>query len=380
MDSAPPLVTLHVWRVPRRSVGAAFLRMAGDPRRLRQLPGARFGKLLGTGTGLSFGPGDADLTRYAAVMSWDTDDGGDLGAVGAAWDRLALSSARVDLTPIMSHGRWSGQMPFGEGARRKISTDHKAEAGNSTGRKAEPSNSTGRKAEPSNSTGRKAKAGDSTGRKAKAGNSTDQEAGTGNSTSRKAETDNSPGQEAGTGNSASWEAKAGQNTSREAGAGQNTGREARTGSAGPDENALREASAGSAETGEPGAGRREPGESPSSGRTGGMVLALTRARLRPAKALTFWKAVPPVARALAGAPGLLARFGVGEAPVGWQGTVSVWRSAADLTTFAYRQPEHRAVIAATPAIRWYAEDLFARFAVRDISGDKAVLGWREGER
>ena len=87
-----------------------------------------------------------------------------------------------------------------------------------------------------------------------------------------------------------------------------------------------------------------------------------------------------MAAELAAAPGLLARFGVGEAPVGWQGTVSVWRSAADLTAFAYRQPEHRAVIARTPADRWYAEELFARFAVRDISGDQAVLGWRRRRR
>ncbi|MDT4994141.1 MAG: hypothetical protein QOH97_4033 [Actinoplanes sp.] len=119
---------------------------------------------------------------------------------------------------------------------------------------------------------------------------------------------------------------------------------------------------------------------PSGERTDGPVLALTRARLRPAKALTFWCSVPPVAAELHRAPGLLARFGVGEAPVGWQGTVSVWRGAAELTAFAYRQPEHRAVIAQTPAARWYAEDLFARFAVLDITGDKSVLGWREGRQ
>jgi len=123
-----------------------------------------------------------------------------------------------------------------------------------------------------------------------------------------------------------------------------------------------------------------PFDAPAGGPHGrdGMVLALTRARLRPAKALTFWRAIPPVARELAAAPGLLARFGIGEAPIGWQGTVSVWRDATDLTSFAYRQPEHRAVIARTPADRWYAEELFARFAVRGIDGDRAVLGWLEG--
>jgi len=107
------------------------------------------------------------------------------------------------------------------------------------------------------------------------------------------------------------------------------------------------------------------------------VLALTRARLRLGAAVRFWRAVPPVAAALRTAPGLLARFGIGEAPIGWQGTVSVWRGATDLTAFAYRRPEHRAVVDRTPVARWYAEDLFARFGVRDVVGDRAVLGWRE---
>jgi hypothetical protein len=106
-----------------------------------------------------------------------------------------------------------------------------------------------------------------------------------------------------------------------------------------------------------------------------MVLALTRARIRPAKIPAFWRATPAVVAELAAAPGLLARFGIGEASVGWQGTVSLWRDATDLTRFAYRQPEHRAVIARARAGRWFAEELFARFAVRGMTGDRAVLGW-----
>ena len=215
-------VTLHVWRVPRLAAAAAMLRLAFGR---RPPPGVRFAKLLGTGSGRSFGPGDFDLTRYAAVTVSD----GPVSYPG--WDRLAVAAARVDLEPLVSRGSWAGVAPFGD---------------------------------------------------------------------------------------------------------------------------------------------------PAGGHRDGLVLALTRARLRPAKALTFWRAIAPVAREVAGAPGLLARFGIGEAPIGWQGTVSVWRDATDLTRFAYRQPEHRAVIARTPADRWYAEELFARFAVRGIDGDKAVLGWLEG--
>jgi hypothetical protein len=107
----------------------------------------------------------------------------------------------------------------------------------------------------------------------------------------------------------------------------------------------------------------------------GPVLALTRARLRAGRAVRFWRTIPSVATTLPTAPGLLAAFGIGEAPLGWQGTVSVWRDAADLVGFAYRQPEHRAAVTATPVRRWYAEELFARFAVLDIAGDRDLLGW-----
>ncbi|WP_163505451.1 monooxygenase [Fodinicola acaciae] len=100
----------------------------------------------------------------------------------------------------------------------------------------------------------------------------------------------------------------------------------------------------------------------------GTVAALTRARLRPRRAVTFWRAVPPVAADLAGRPGLLAAFGLGEAPLGVQGTLSVWRSATDLADFAYRGAPHRAVMARTSRVGWYAESLFARFGVLDSAG------------
>jgi hypothetical protein len=109
----------------------------------------------------------------------------------------------------------------------------------------------------------------------------------------------------------------------------------------------------------------------------GNVLVLTRARLRVTRTPVFWRAIGPVATTLPGQEGLLAAFGIGEAPLGFQGTVSLWRHATDATRFAYRQPEHAAVVAGTPRQRWYAEELFARFHVLDIEGDREVIGWTE---
>ncbi|MBD0860573.1 monooxygenase [Gordonia sp. zg691] len=100
----------------------------------------------------------------------------------------------------------------------------------------------------------------------------------------------------------------------------------------------------------------------------GPVAALTRARLRPTTMMSFWRAVPPVASELADARGNRLALGVGELPIGVQGTFSVWDSARDLTDFAYRSPAHVSAVRRTAPARWYAEELFARFAVTDVAG------------
>jgi hypothetical protein len=224
----PQVVTLRVWRVPPARVPAALWRMARDRRRLRRAPGVTFAKLLGTGSATRFGPGDADLTRWAAlVCSTGPGPARSVEPVVSAWDRIAVGWCQLDLRPIASRGRWSGVAPF----------------------------------------------------------------------------------------------------------------------------------------------------PPSGERGSGPVVAITRARLRAGRAVRFWRAVPPVAAAVATAPGLLATFGIGEAPIGWQGTVSVWETAARLTEFAYRTPAHLDAVARTPAERWYAEELFARFALTGVSGDPSVIGW-----
>ncbi len=113
----------------------------------------------------------------------------------------------------------------------------------------------------------------------------------------------------------------------------------------------------------------------SPARNDAPVLVLTRARLRPTKAIQFWRAIKPVAAALSDAKGLLTAFGIGEAPIGFQGTVSVWADSAAVNAFAYRTAEHAAVVEATRKRRWYAEELFARFAVLEVTGDREVIGW-----
>lgn len=113
---------------------------------------------------------------------------------------------------------------------------------------------------------------------------------------------------------------------------------------------------------------RAPFGSPTPRRTPGGVVAITRARLRAGRAPRFWAAVPPVAAALHDSPGLLAALGVGEAPVGLQGTLSVWADDRSLRAFAHEGAAHRAVVARTPEEGWYAEELFARLALLRAEG------------
>ncbi|HEX2073270.1 MAG TPA: monooxygenase, partial [Geodermatophilus sp.] len=114
-------------------------------------------------------------------------------------------------------------------------------------------------------------------------------------------------------------------------------------------------------------GRRPFGQ-PAPQRWDGPVAAITRARLVPRRAASFWRAVPPVSADLHRAPGLRFALGISEAPVGLQGTFSVWDSAAALNAFAYDRAAHAEVVRRTAPEGWYAEELFARFAVLSSAG------------
>jgi hypothetical protein len=223
-EAVPELVTLHLWRVPRRAVPAAVLRMGVDRRAVRGTAGVRFAKLLGTGDGGSFRVRDGDPRRWGLLASWADRRAAlafERSAVAGRWRRLAEETWRVELRPLSARGRWSGREPFG---------------------------------------------------------------------------------------------------------------------------------------------------TPAGGRWDGPVAAVTRARLRLSRARTFWRAVPPVAADLRVQPGLRLAVGIGEAPVGLQGTFSLWDSAAALRRFAYAGAAHSAVVERTVPERWYAEELFARFAVEAAEG------------
>ncbi|TFV77513.1 monooxygenase [Blastococcus sp. CT_GayMR19] len=222
--SEPALVTLHLWGVPGRAVPRALFHVAADRVPLRRTPGLRFAKLLGTGSGRTFTPRDADPCRWGVLAVWDDASAAtafEEGRVVGNWRRFADEEWSTRLRPLSSRGRWSRQEPFGNPPPRP------------------------------------------------------------------------------------W--------------------------AGP-------------------------------------VAAVTRARLVLRRAAQFWRAVPPVSADLHQAEGLRLALGIGEAPLGLQGTFSVWSTSSALNAFAYERAPHAAVIQRTHRERWYAEELFARFAVLSTNG------------
>src|SRR4051794_34586007 len=115
--AASPFVTLHLWGVPAHRVPAAAGRMALDRRPVRQAPGLRFAKLLGTGSGRTFTHRDTDPRHWALLTVCDDQAAAAVlvrgGPTHRAWPRLPEAPLRVALGPLASRGRWSGRLPFG---------------------------------------------------------------------------------------------------------------------------------------------------------------------------------------------------------------------------------------------------------------------------
>ena len=206
--------TLYIFRLSRGQIPFAFLQMAIGRPIARRIPGVSFAKLMGTGTGKTFTPSDADLQQWAILFVAEDLDVVEQSRFIQRWKDRSLKVDRYVLDPISSHGQWS---------------------------------------------------------------------------------------------------------------------------------------------------KREPFEISGAQHRGGPVVAITRARLKWSQALRFWRSIPPVVADLHQSPGLIFSIGIGEAPIGLQGTFSLWDSAQSLRDFAYKNAPHRAVIEDTKRFDWYSEELFARF-------------------
>jgi spheroidene monooxygenase len=100
----------------------------------------------------------------------------------------------------------------------------------------------------------------------------------------------------------------------------------------------------------------------------GPLAVLTRASVRPAKAVRFWRQVPRIQSVVNANPAILFGIGLGEIPLVHQITFSVWPDPAAMTAFARGDGPHAAAIRAVREGDWFSEELYARFRVTGTLG------------
>lgn len=99
----------------------------------------------------------------------------------------------------------------------------------------------------------------------------------------------------------------------------------------------------------------------------GPVAVLTRASIRPSRAVTFWRHAPASQRSLEAAAGCQLAMGLGEAPLLRQATFSLWDDAASVDAYA-RQGAHADAARAAYAEGYFSESMFVRFVPYGAQG------------
>ncbi len=92
-----------------------------------------------------------------------------------------------------------------------------------------------------------------------------------------------------------------------------------------------------------------------------LVASITRATIKPRHLWAFWRFVPKTAAPLQQAQGLLFAKGIAEKPIIQIATFSVWKDEESLQNFAHQNEAHSSAIKKTHQLKWYQEELFARF-------------------
>lgn len=107
----------------------------------------------------------------------------------------------------------------------------------------------------------------------------------------------------------------------------------------------------------------------------GPVLLVTHSRTRPGSLIRFLRADGPVVRALANQEGQLWAGGFADNILSLDtGTLSLWRSTADATRFAYAPGVHQEAVKTQREDGWFSESWFGRFAVTGVRGSWRDLG------
>lgn len=99
----------------------------------------------------------------------------------------------------------------------------------------------------------------------------------------------------------------------------------------------------------------------------GPIAAMTRATVKPGRALRFWGRVPDISARVGADPNVIFKIGIGEMPLLHQVTFSIWPDAAAMDAFARSGP-HAEAIRAVRREGWFNEELYARFRIAGSQG------------
>jgi spheroidene monooxygenase len=100
----------------------------------------------------------------------------------------------------------------------------------------------------------------------------------------------------------------------------------------------------------------------------GPTAVLTRATVKPSRALAFWSQGPSVSRAIGENTDVRFKIGIGEVPWVQQVTVSIWPDTASMARFARGDTPHGRAIRAVREGDWFREELYARFRILATRG------------
>lgn len=98
-----------------------------------------------------------------------------------------------------------------------------------------------------------------------------------------------------------------------------------------------------------------------------MLGVLTRANIRPAKAMAFWRHAPAAQHDLENSNGCHLAVGLGEAPLVRQCTFSLWQDTECMTQYA-QHTSHLQAIQAAYRHSFFSESLFVRMQLLNMHG------------
>jgi spheroidene monooxygenase len=110
-----------------------------------------------------------------------------------------------------------------------------------------------------------------------------------------------------------------------------------------------------------------PGAVTATQRPAPVLATLTRASIRAASAMSFWRHAPAAQDSLGQAQGCLLAMGLGEAPLIRQCTFSLWQDTQAMLDYAH-QGAHQSAIQAAYKQDFFSESLFVRMQVLRMQG------------